>query len=202
MPLSLSLLFPILLVAAFFVSVVRAVFYQPRYRCLEDVILFMRKLGAAELDALTDAGKEWGLRNLVSLHEFRTVQRERYRLAYEYLKRLAHNAAVIQAWGSEMYETIRFKSREAMTAQDLLVEEIVELSTELRLHSMVALVRITIWIVLQMHCWPLKWTPRLSDLRVIGGIDMVRKYQQLIQVTSTLARTYGEKYSDAIIATL
>lgn len=193
---------PILLGLAFFVAVARATLYRPRYHRVEDVIRFARKLGVSELEALTDAGEEWGLRNLASRREFRSLQRQRYRLVYEYLKRLSHNAAVVQLWGAELYEDIRFKSRELLTEQDYLIWEMVELSTELRMYSLTALVRVWLWIVLRMHSWPLRWTPRISGLRVIGNMDIVTKYRELIRITSTLARTYGENYHHEIIAAL
>jgi hypothetical protein len=199
---SLSVLLPILLGGAFFVAVARATLYRPRYPRLEEVILFARKLGVSDLEAPTDAGEEWGLRNLASLHEFRGTQRGRYRLAYEYLKRLSHNASVVQVWGADLYETIRFKSRETLTDQDYLIWEMVELSTELRMYSMVALAMVWLWIALRMHLWPLRLTPQLSSLRVMGNVDMVRKYRRLVRVTSELASTYGEEYRGQIIAAL
>jgi hypothetical protein len=199
---SISVFLPILLAVIFFVSVVRVTIYRPRYQRLEDVILFARKLGVSELETLTDPGEEWGLRNLASGREYHALQGQRYRLIYEYLKRLSHNAAVVQLWGAELYEGIRFKSRELLTEQDYLIWEMVELSTELRMYSMAALVQVWFWIALQMHRWPMRWTPRISCLRVIGSTDIVRKYRQLVRVTSNLAGTYGEKYHDEIIAAL
>lgn len=198
----LNLFLPVFLVVLFFITVARATLYRPRYRRLEDVILFARKLGVLELETLTDPGQEWELRNLASSHEYRVLQRQRYRLLYEYLKRLSHNAAVVQLWGADLYEDIRFKSRELLTEQDYLIWEMVELSTELRMYSMAALVQVWFWIVLQMHRWPMRWTPRISGLRVIGTVDFVRKYRQLVRVTSALAGTYGENYRNEILAAL
>jgi len=199
---SFSVLLPILMIAAFFVAVSRATLYKPGCPRLEEVILFARKLGISDLEALTDAGQEWGLRMSGSPHEFRAAQRGRYRLAYEYLKRLFHNTAVVQVWGSELYETIRFKGRETLTKQDYLIWEMVQLSTELRMYSMVALAKVWFWIALRMHLWPLNWTPQLKSLRIMGNVDIVGKYRELIRVASELASTYGEPYRDEIIAAL
>ena len=198
----ITLFLPILLGVIFFVAVARVTLYRPRYQRLEDVILFARKLGASELETLTDPGEEWSLRNLASRREYHVLQGQRYWLIYEYLKRLSHNAAVVQLWGAELYEGIRFKSRELLTEQDYLIWEMVELSTELRIYSMTALVQVWFWVILQMHRWPMRWTPRISGLRVIGNMDIVRKYRQLVLITSALAGTYGEKYHDEIIAAL
>jgi hypothetical protein len=123
-----------------------------------------------------------------------TLQRERLRLAYEYLRRISHNAEVIQTWVVKLYEHIKYKTREEFTEQDYLIWELVEVSTELRVYTVFALMRVLGWMVFRVDLWPAKAVPRLTGLRVMGGVDVVKKYEPLIAVTTSLSRTYGQTY--------
>src|SRR5258708_2344001 len=117
--------------AVFFIAVARVTLYRPHYE-LPDVIRFVRKLDVTELSQLLDPDQEWALRNVYSIEAFRRVQRERIRLAFEYLRRLGHNAEVIQTWAVDLHEKLRSKRREDFTEQDYLICELVEVSTDLR----------------------------------------------------------------------
>ncbi len=198
---SFSVILPVLLGVVFFIAVLRATIYRPKYTRIDDVISFGRKLTVAELEAVMDPGLEWELRNLVPPSEFRVCQRERIRLVREYLQRVAHNAEVIQLWAMNVYETIKDKSKESFTAEDYLVEAVVELSTELRIYGVVALLKISPWIIFRLHLLPLRWIPRVSDLRMIGSTNVISKYTELIEATSVLAgRMYGAAYQNQITA--
>jgi|SRR5579859_204547 len=198
---SFSVILPVLLGVVFFVAVLRVTVYRPKYTRIDDVISFARKLTVAELEAVLDPGLEWELRNLVPVAEFRTRQRERIRLVREYLKRVAHNVEVIQLWAMTLYEQIKYKSPEGFTEEDHLVCEIVELSTSLRMYGVVALLKISPWIIFRLHLLPLRWVPRLSDLRALGAVNLIHKYTQLIETTSVLAgHMYGKSYHDQILA--
>jgi hypothetical protein len=92
--------------AVFILSVARATIYRPHYR-LGDVIRCVRKLEITDLSTLFDPAEEWALRTLTSERDFRAAQRERLHLALEYVRRVGHNAEIIQAWAGALYEVIR-----------------------------------------------------------------------------------------------
>ncbi len=195
----LMLLVPLLLAAMFFLVLLRATVYRTKYS-LTDVILFVRKLEVAELAKLLDPSEEWVLRNLYSEKEFRMLQRERMHLAIEYLRRVAHNAEVIQAWATALYEEVKYKPNSELSEQDFLVCELVELSTELRVCNAAALVKATFWLLFLSHLWPLKFIPRVANLRRAGQVDVLRKYRMLIEISTSLSRTYGQKYYEELVA--
>src|SRR5579859_7490526 len=197
---SFSVILPVLIGVVFFVAVLRVTIYRPRYTRIDDVISFARKLTAAELEAALDPGLEWELRNLATSAEFRTRQRERIRLVREYFRRVAHNAEVIQLWANNLYEEIKDKGRENYTEKDHLVSEIVAHSTELRMCGAVTLMKISPWIIFRLHLLPLRWVPRVSDLRVLGNMNVVSKYTELIELTGLLAGcVYGKNYREQIL---
>jgi hypothetical protein len=101
---------------------------------------------------------------------------------------------VIQTWVVKLYEHIKYKTREEFTEQDYLIWELVEVSTELRVYTVFALMRVLGWMVFRVDLWPAKAVPRLTGLRVMGGVDVVKKYELLIAVTTSLSRTYGQTY--------
>jgi hypothetical protein len=195
-------LVPVLLVAAFLISLAWVAIFRPRHKRLQEVIRLVRHVEIAELARLVDAGEEWGVRNLLSPQEFRLAQRERVSLAFEYLQRVGHNARVIQRWVGDLYEPIKHKDLEEFTDHDHLIWELVQVSTELRLHTVFARMRMALWLALNFHRWPSRMAPRLSTLRMVGGIDVIQRYQKLIQVAGSLSQTYGQQYYEEFIAAL
>lgn len=198
---SFALWIPLVMAAVFIVVVARATIYRPRYR-LEEVIRFVRKLETEELALLFDPAEEWALRTLSSKRDFRAAQRERLHLALEYMRRIGHNAEVIQTWAGALYENIRCKPREDFTAQDYMVWELLELATEVRICYLTAVVKISLWVLLRAHLWPAWITPHLSSLRMIGKVDLVKKYRILIDGSTSLSRTYGRDYYEQLSAAL
>jgi len=198
---SFALWVPSVMGAAFIIVVARATLYRPRYR-LEEVIQCVRKLEITDLSLLFDPAEEWALRTLSSERDFRGAQRERLHLALEYLRRIGHNAEIIQTWAGTLYENIRLKPREDFTVQDLLVWEVLEVATEVRMCHLVAVIKISLWVLLRAHLWPGPLMPRLSRLRMVGEVDLVKKYRVLVQGSTSLSRTYGRDYYEQLFAAL
>lgn len=203
MPLNipLALLLPILIAAVFFIVVARFTLYRSHHE-LPDVVRFVRKLDLAELSELLNPDQEWAMRNLSGENNFRRLQRERIRLAFEYLRRLGHNAEVIQSWAVGLRENLNDKPRAEFTLHDHMICELVKVSTELRLYSLIARLKVASWLVLKVHLWPLHFIPRVADLRIIGQVDVLKHYRSLLEGTAWLSFKYGEKYSEQLLSPL
>jgi hypothetical protein len=198
---SFSLLLPFLMAAVLLVLAARATLYRPRYR-FEEVVRLVRKLEILDLLALFDPGEDWAIRTLCGKKEFRAMQRERLRQAREYLRRIGHNAEVIQTWAGALYEDIRLKPREDFTPQDFLIWEVLELATEVRVYHLSAVVKITVWTLLRAHSWPKRWRPHLSSLPIFGEGNLVKKYRALVETSTSLSRTYGQGHYEQLMAAL
>jgi hypothetical protein len=119
----------------------------------------------------------------------------------EYLQRVGHNAELIQLWVTQEYQLLEGKPREEYTERDLLVVEAVRLALELRLYSIAASLRIWFWMLLRMCRWPLL-LPRVTDLRVQCGVNVIEKYRRLTELAVALSARYGKKYHDQLLEAL
>jgi hypothetical protein len=102
----------------------------------------------------------------------------------------------------KLYEEIKYKSRREFTEHDYLVCALVETSTELRMYSLFALIEVGVWLILRAHRWPRRWVPRLKTLSTVNGTDVVKKYQDFIELAASLSQTYGQHYRDQLVAAL
>jgi len=198
-----GLLFPFAFGIAFFVALVMATVYGPCAHDIDHVILRARKLDPSDLEMLLDAGAEWKLRQSLTILAFRAAQEDRIRLAREYLQRVGHNAGLIQFWiMPENQPLVEGKPREKYTERDSLVAEAFELAMELRLYSIGATVRIGAWLMLKMYRWPQMLIPRVPDLRVQCGVDVIKKYRRLTELAVILSARYGKNYQDQLVEVL
>jgi len=197
-----GLLLPIVFGIAFFAAVVLATVYGPRVHDIDHVILLARKIDPSDLEMLLDAGTEWNLRRSLTIWAFRAAQEDRIRLAREYLQRVEHNARLIQLWVMKENQLLEGKPREEFTERDLLVIEALGLAIELRIYSFAASLRIWFWIALRMYRWPGMLFPRVTDLRVQFGVNVIEKYRRLTGLAVALSARYGKTYQDRLLEAL
>jgi len=198
---TIALLLPIVFGIVFLAVVALTTVYGPRGHDIDSVILLARKLDPSDLEMLLDAGAEWNLRRSLTPWAFRAAQEDRIRLVREYLQRVGHNAALIQLWVMQENQLLEGKAREEYTERDLLVVEAARLALELRLYSIAASLRIWFWMLLRMCRWPLL-LPRVTDLRVQCGVNVIEKYRRLTELAVALSARYGKKYHDQLLEAL
>lgn len=168
--------------------------YGSRSHDIDHVILLARKLDPSDLEMLLDAGAEWSLRRSLTSWAFRAAQEDRIRLVREYLQRVSHNAELIQLWVTHDNQLLEGKARAEYTERDLLVVEAAQLALELRLYSIAVSVRIWFWMMLLVYRWPRMLVPRVTDLRVQCGVNVIEKYRRLTELAVALSAQYGKKY--------
>ena len=152
---------------------------------------------------LLDAGAEWSLRRSLTSWAFRAAQEDRIRLVREYLQRVSHNAELIQLWVTHDNRSFfEGKAHAEYTERDLLVVEAAQLALELRLYWIAASLRIWFWMVLLVYRWPRMLVPRVTDLRVQCGVDVIVKYRRLTELAVALSARYGKKYQDRLLDAL
>src|SRR5213593_4187640 len=176
---SIEFLFPALAFLACLAIFAYAIVYKPRTRDIDYVILFARKLDVSELEALLDAASEWKLRSSLTKWALQRAQEDRIRLAGEYVRRVAHNASLIQLWVLQEYHHLEGKKPEHYNERDLLIVEALQLAVDLRVSSMAVQLRILFWMALSAYRWPTRFLPCITDLRVQCGVNVVEKYRRL-----------------------
>jgi hypothetical protein len=199
---SIALLLPVVYGIVLLVVVALTTVYAARAHDIDHVILLARKLDTSDLEMLLDAGAEWSLRQCLTIRSFQAAQEDRMRLVREYLRRVSHNVELIQLWVTQERQLLEGKNREEYTERDSLVVEALQLAIELRLYSLAANLRIRFWMALRAYRWPRRLIPRVPDLRVQCGVNVIEKYRRLIELAVTLSGRYGKTYHDRLLEAL
>ena len=177
-------------------------------RTRDDVSPYLRPTELQELEALLDPVQETNLRFELAPRQFRSWQRKRIHLMREYLLRMSHNALVLTEWGNMELAAVGFPaesrpkesvdSGNGISQRDLqrqaLAQELIQAATEFRLYSLMARLKLKLWIVLRLGEWPLLPSPSLPGLRHLSGIDAVSSYHRLREAAGALSLAYGYDY--------
>ncbi|HXB22683.1 MAG TPA: hypothetical protein VNV88_14950 [Candidatus Solibacter sp.] len=170
-------------------------------RTIDDVKPYLRPIELEELEALLNPANETNFQLRLSPAEFRQLQRKRIHLMREYLLRMSHNALVLIEWGNMEWMG---PGQRADLDKDrrMLAQELVQAATEFRLYSLLALLKLKLWILLRLDAWPILPSPRVSGLRKLAGIDAVRAYLRLKDAVSYLSELHGTQYQEELVARL
>jgi hypothetical protein len=171
-------------------------------RSIEDVAPFLRPAEPQELESLLDPGQETAFRLRMSPREFTDWQRKRIHLMREYLLRMSHNALVLIEWGN--IESLKDEEREPARCRQkqLLAQELVQAATEFRLYSILALAKLTFWLILPSPFKFLLPSPSLPSLRNIFGIDALGSYQRLKTAAGVLGLAYSDHFHNQLVERL
>ncbi len=170
-------------------------------RTIDDVKPYLRPIELQELEEILDPANEANFKLRLSPAEFRQLQRKRIHLMREYLLRMSHNALVLIEWGN-MEWTGPGQRADLDKDRRMLAQEMVQAATEFRLYSLLALVKLKLWILFRLDAWPMIPSPKLSGLRQLVGIDAVRAYQRLRESVSYLSEIHGSQYQEDLVARL
>ncbi len=170
-------------------------------RTIDDVKPYLRPIELQELEEILDPANEANFKLRLSPAESRQLQRKRIHLMREYLLRMSHNALVLIEWGN-MEWTGPGQRADLDKDRRMLAQEMVQAATEFRLYSLLALVKLKLWILFRLDAWPLIPSPKLSGLRQLVGIDAVRAYQRLRESVSYLSEIHGSQYQEDLVARL
>jgi hypothetical protein len=159
-------------------------------RTLDDVTPYLRPAELEEIAELLDPAQEVNFRLRLTPEEFRRWQRKRIHLMREYLLRMSHNSLVLIEWGNlECFEG--GSGPRISPERQALAQELVQAATEFRLYSLLALLKLKVWIVFRMDRWPLLSAPSLPALRQVFGIDALTSYNRVKQAAGGLSVAYG-----------
>jgi hypothetical protein len=166
-----------------------ALLLTPRRRpdTLNDVAMFVREIDVLELAALLEPIVPQTLRKSLSDKDYRPVLNLQIRLVREYLSRVNHNRRIIHKWVAGEYAKIARKEIKNFTAREHLVVEAQYIAVKLRRHLLVAKFKLWMWEVLRMDLWPEQMLPRVPNLRVLYGVNMLANYRRLIEIMHMLS---------------
>ena len=141
-------------------------------RTAQDVVDFLLPVDMEKVEALLDPVAEGTLRRQLDREEFRQLQRKRIHLYLSFVKRMAHNASVLIDWANREAEG----NDEKMIQ---LAQELQQGAVEVRLYSLLTLLKLRFWLLLRVDSWKVLPIPSLYDVRELGGIQGAKSYDRL-----------------------
>ena len=189
-------LLPFLGAFGFLAFVARFTFYRRRPCSLEDVAVFVRQVDMLEFAALLDPMVPRRLRESLSDEAYRRELDTHIRLVREYLGRVNHTVRVIQNWVGGESSQMAGKDPKDYSLDEQMVVEALRTATELRLYAIAAQTKLWTWGALRIDRWPAQLLPRVPNLRVVNGVNVLTNYRRLTEITRNLSRDHRHGYQE------
>jgi hypothetical protein len=167
-------------------------------RTAEEVLPYLRPLDLVQVEDLFNAGAERYLRLNLTPRQFRRAQRNRITLALEYIRRISHNALILQQWG--MYEVNRARAA-ANREPGHLSAGMIHASVHCRMSSFVLRLRLHTWLF-RIALLPLAAPPSFEVLTNFGSADLLEFYCKLRIAAVELGYYYGEVHQIKLVDSL
>lgn len=164
-------------------------------RTIDDVTDYLLPVDFEKAEGLLDPQTEAILRKELSPEEFRALQRKRIHHYLALVQRMAHNAAVLIEWAN----------REARTATGQKLEMVTKLQqvgVEVRLYSLLALIKLRFWLLIRVEWWRILPAPSLDDMRQVGGVRGLESYDRLKTAASFLFIEMGQGNFEELLQNL
>lgn len=163
-------------------------------RTIHDLIPLLEPINLDEIELLFDPGEASFLRSNFSDAEFSALQSKRLDLAREYLRRMAHNAAVLAEWAD------RELSQNTTTGE--LASELHRDAVHVRIYALSARMWLNLWAVLCLG--PSRWLPTsmVTDCRRCAGISGLPAYGKLKNTAATLFLQFGQPEFEQLMQNL
>src|ERR1051325_3315166 len=164
-------------------------------RTIHDVADYLLPVDFDKAEALLDPQEEATLRKDLSPTEFRALQRKRIHLYLAIVQRMAHNSAVLIEWANREAETA--------TGQKLeMVTKLQQVGVEVRLYSLLALIKLRFWLLIRVEAWRILPAPSLDDMRQVGGVKGLDSYDRLKTAASFLFIEMGQGNFEELLQNL
>jgi len=149
--------------------------YRVGDRAAEQVLPSLWPLGAMGVQELFSAAAERHLRATLSSDQFRRAQRHRLVLALEYVRRISHNALVLQQWAANEASRARVTgdSHRKRLSMDLIAS-----SVRCRVYSSLIAMRLRCWLI-TARLVPFQHLPSFEGLISFGSADLSARYAEL-----------------------
>lgn len=164
-------------------------------RTAEEVLPFLRPLDVVQVEDLFNAAAERYLRLNLTPRQFRHAQRNRITLALEYIRRISHNALILQQWA--VYEMNRARAA-ANRESGHLSAGLVNASVHCRMSSFVLRMRLHTWLF-RIALLPFTAPPTFEVLSNFGSADLLEFYSKLRIAAVELGYYYGEVHQVKLV---
>ncbi|SRR6266498_3074354 len=164
-------------------------------RSVHDVADYLLPIDFEKAEALLDPQSEATLRKELAPDEFRALQRKRIHHYVAIVQRMAHNSAVLIEWAN--------REAESATGQRLeMVSRLQQVGVEVRLYSLLALVKLGFWLLIRLDAWWILPAPSLDDIRQVAGVRGLESYDRLKTAASFLFVEIGQGNFEELLQNL
>jgi hypothetical protein len=159
---------------------------------LDEIVPFLLPVDLKALSEAIDPVQEKYLRHSCSPHEYHKIQRKRNKLAAEYLRRMNHNAALLQRVG---YGQIH--SQNSIVAAQ--AQELIDAGVHVRLYAFVGLAALFFRRVSLFGSLSLK---KVSNFQKVTATNLVPAYEALRTKAGELTSLRNAGFREALVQSL
>jgi hypothetical protein len=162
---------------------------------LGGVIPFLLPVDIDALSQLIDPQHEAYSPHTGSKQEFKKLRRKQARLTVEYLRRMSHNASLLQRVG---YSQIH--SANALVASQ--AQELIDAGVHVRLYTFVGLAVLFLWRFLGLYAITFLSLPKISDVRDLMSSSLIPAYQALRTKAESLTALRDTDFREVLVQSL
>ena len=158
---------------------------------LRDVIPFLLPVNIDALSQLVDPQQEAYNSHAYSKQEIQTIRRKQARIMVEYLRRMSHNAALLQRLGySQIHSTNTLVATQA--------QELIDAGVHVRLYTFIGLTVLFLWRFLGLYAVSFVSLPRVSDVRDLLSRSLIPAYESLRTRAGSLTTLRDTDFREAL----
>lgn len=162
---------------------------------LGGVIPFLLPVDVEALSQLIDPQGEAYSTHIGSKQDFQKLRRKQARLTVEYLRRMNHNAALLQRVG---YSQIH--SANSLVASQ--AQELIDAGVHVRLYTFVGLAVLFLWRFLGLSAVSFLSLPKISDIRELMSSSLIPAYELLRNKAESLTTLKDTGFREALVRSL
>jgi len=159
------------------------------------IIPFLLPVDVDALSQVIDPQYEAYSRYARSKQDFQKLQRKQARLVVEYLRRMSHNAALLQRVG---YSQIH--SANSLVATQ--AQELIDVGVHVRLYTFVGLTVLFLWRFLGLYAVSFVSLPKVSDVRELMSSSLIPAYELLRNKAESLTTLKDTGFREALVRSL
>jgi hypothetical protein len=164
-------------------------------RTVDDVVDFLLPVDLEKAESLLNPHNESTLRSDLTRTEFRRLQRKRMYLYLALVHKMSHNASVLIDWANREAE-----GTDEHTVQ--LAHDLQQIAVEVRLYSLLTLMKLHFWLLIRLDSWNLLPAPCLYELQEAGGVRGLESYERLKTTASFLFLEIGHSKFEELLHNL
>jgi hypothetical protein len=162
---------------------------------LDEIVPFLRPVDLNAFSRLLDPREDRYMRETCGELEYKRFQRKQIRIAMEYMRRMSHNAGLLQTIGySRIQSTNEFVAKQA--------QELIDAGVNVRLYSMMGLATLHFWRIFGIPSHPGFSPVRISELHKLVSSNVIPAYEVLKAKATGLTALLDSGYRDALTQSL